>query len=243
RRSIDRSMAHDLVHRNVAALVQEIPAGRPGRPSKSLTLAQSRALLEHLRLDPFYPYFALSLMTGARTEELRALTWSHTFLEVDESTDPPSPPHINVWRSVRRGSDTKTKRSRRSLALPAHCVAVLGEHRSRQDGIRWSAGEGWVENDLVFSSSIGTEWDASNVRKDFRRALAGISEIEPAEWTPRELRHSFVSTLSDHGVPIEEIARLVGHSSTSTTETVYRPQIRPVIQTGPSAMDEIFKER
>ncbi|MEL6985980.1 MAG: site-specific integrase, partial [Actinomycetota bacterium] len=233
--------AHDLVHRNVAALVQEVPAGRPGRPSKSLTLAQSRAILEHLRPDPFYPYFVVSLMTGARTEELRALTWSHTFLELDESTDPPTPPHINVWRSVRRGSDTKTKRSRRSLALPSHCVVVLGEHRSRQNEIRELAGERWVENDLVFSSSFGTEWDASNVRKDFRRALAGIPEIDPADWTPRELRHSFVSTLSDHGVPIEEIAKLVGHSSTSTTETVYRHQIRPVIQTGASAMDDIFR--
>jgi integrase len=106
--------------------------------------------------------------------------------------------------------------------------------------MRESAGERWAENDLVFSSSFGTEWDASNVRKDFRRALAGIPDVDPADWTPRELRHSFVSTLSDHGVPIEEIAKLVGHSSTSTTETVYRHQIRPVIQTGASAMEEIF---
>ncbi|MCP4960346.1 MAG: site-specific integrase [Actinomycetia bacterium] len=235
-----RSMDRDLVHPNVAALVQEVPVGRPGRPSKSLTLPQSKAILEHLRPDPFYTYFAVSLMTGARTEELRVLTWSHTFLELDESTDPPTPPHINVWRSVRRGSDTKTKRSRRSLALPSHCVVVLHEHRSRQNELRRGAGERWVENDLVFSSSVGIEWDASNVRKDFRRALVGIPGIDPAEWTPRELRHSFVSTLSDHGVPIEEIAKLVGHSNTSTTETVYRHQIHPVIQTGASAMDEIF---
>ncbi len=68
--------------------------------------------------------------------------------------------------------------------------------------------------------------------------MAGIPEIDPVDWTPRELRHSFVSTLSDHGVPIEEIAELVGHSGTSTTETVvYLHQILPVIQTGGSAMD------
>lgn len=73
RRAIDRAMARDLVHRNVAGLIKEVPEGRPGRPSKSLTLAQSRAILRHLRLDPFYPYFVISLMTGARTEELRAL--------------------------------------------------------------------------------------------------------------------------------------------------------------------------
>ncbi len=37
------------------------------------------------------------------------------------------------------------------------------------------------------------------------------------------------------------IARLVGHSSTSVTETVYRKQLGPVIETGAVAMDEIFE--
>jgi integrase len=41
-------------------------------------------------------------------------------------------------------------------------------------------------------------------------------------WTPRELRHSVVSILSAHNVRLEDISDLVGHSSTSVTETVYR---------------------
>jgi integrase len=60
------------------------------------------------------------------------------------------------------------------------------------------------------------------------------------EWTPRELRHSFVSLLSDSGTPIEEISRLIGHKSTTVTELVYRKQIRPVVQSGADAMDRIF---
>jgi len=48
-------------------------------------------------------------------------------------------------------------------------------------------------------------------------------------WTPRELRTSFVSLMSHHGVSIEEIARLVGHATTRTTEIVYRRELRPVI--------------
>jgi integrase len=63
---------------------------------------------------------------------------------------------------------------------------------------------------------------------------------DPREWTPRELRHSFVSLLSDAGVSIEQISRLVGHSGTTATETVYRKQIRPVIVQGADAMDRIF---
>ena len=55
-----------------------------------------------------------------------------------------------------------------------------------------------------------------------------------------ELRHGFVSLLSDAGVPVEKIARLVGQSSTVTTELVYRKQIRPVVQGGAEVMDKLF---
>ena len=49
-----------------------------------------------------------------------------------------------------------------------------------------------------------------------------------------------MSLLSDNGMPLEEISRLVGHKSTVVTELVYRKQIRPVMQSGAEAMDRIF---
>ena len=83
--------------------------------------------------------------------------------------------------------------------------------------------------------------DAANVRRDFRSALKLVPGIDPDQWTPRELRHSFVSVLSDAGVPLEEISRLVGHSGTTVTELVYRHQLRPVLQTGATVMDRLFE--
>jgi hypothetical protein len=44
-------------------------------------------------------------------------------------------------------------------------------------------------------------------------------------------------------VAVEEIARLAGHASSRTTETVYRHELRPVITTGADVMDKIFTER
>ncbi|GHF84059.1 hypothetical protein GCM10017566_67570 [Amycolatopsis bartoniae] len=55
--------------------------------------------------------------------------------------------------------------------------------------------------------------------------------------------HSFVSLLSSAKVPIEDIARLVGHNGTAVTELVYRHQIRPVMEEGATAMDRIFARR
>lgn len=92
----------------------------------------------------------------------------------------------------------------------------------------------------VFPTASGGPLDAANVRRAFRTAIQRAEGVTASQWTPRELRHSFVSLLSDQGVPVEEIARLVGHSSTTTMELVYRKQIGPVIQPGAVVMDTIF---
>jgi integrase len=239
-RAVKRAMTRDKVKRNVVTLCS-VPKGQPGRPSKALTLAQAEAVLTTAERTRMRAYVVLSLLTGPRTEELRALTWDHVNLQGKPDDKSPIPPHIAVWRSVRAGADTKTRKSRRTLALPQRCVEALHAHRRQQDQDRIAAGPRWQEHNLVFASKVGTPLDPSHVRRDFRRAIRGAAEVNPDEWTPRELRHSFVSLLSDSGVPLEEISRLVGHSSTAVTELVYRKQIRPVLQEGATAMDLIFR--
>jgi len=64
--------------------------------------------------------------------------------------------------------------------------------------------------------------------------------LNPSGWTPRELRHSFVSLLSSAGVSIEDISHLVGHASTRVTEVVYRKELRPVLTRSAGAMDQLF---
>ena len=46
------------------------------------------------------------------------------------------------------------------------------------------------------------------------------------DWAPLDLRHIFVSLLSDDGMAIEKIARLAGHASSQVTESVYRQELR-----------------
>jgi hypothetical protein len=52
--------------------------------------------------------------------------------------------------------------------------------------------------------------DAANVRRDFRRVLRLVPGLAPVDWTPRELRHSLVSLLSNAEVPIEQIYGVEG---------------------------------
>ena len=213
------------------------PKGQAGRPSKSLSLEQASALLAAVEGTRMHAYIALCLATGIRTEEARALRWEHVDFG-DPIADPPAPASMAVWRSVRSHGDTKTEKSRRTLALPEMAVTALRDHRTRQAGDRAAAGLTWSDRDLVFPTRTGAALDAANVRREFRAACKAAQIGE--HWTPRELRHSFVSLISSSGVPVEEIARLAGHSNTRTTEVVYRRELRPVLTTGAEAMDRLF---
>lgn len=64
-------MARDLVRRNVVELA-EVPSGRGGRLSKSLTAEQVDDVLTKTAQDRMYPYVVVSLLTSG-TEELRPL--------------------------------------------------------------------------------------------------------------------------------------------------------------------------
>ena len=213
-------------------------AVRKGRPSKSLTPAQAAALLDAAGKSTIGCYTVLCLTVGLRTEEARALTWQHVDLEGAADAIPPVPPHVEVWRSVRERGDTKTQKSRRTLQLPELSVDALRLHKARQAEKRLLAGALWQDTGLVFCTAVGMPLAAGNVRRSFKKLTeaAGLGN----DWTPRELRTSFVSLMSNSGTLVEEIARIVGHTSSRTTETVYRQELRPVITTGAETMDRIF---
>jgi integrase len=243
-RAIRHAEAADIVSRNVAALVQP-PAGRQGRPSKALTVDQARALVKAAAGDlvcegesrkkarryRLHAYVVLLLTTGIRPEEARALRWDH--LDLDAGT-------LAVWRSDRAGGDTKTPKSRRTLKLPQIALEALKERKTAQAAARLKAGALWRGGDLVFTTQTGTMITQHNIRREFRK-ITSAADLGTS-WVPRELRHTFVSIMSAGGVPVEEIARVAGHRQTSTTELVYRRELRPVITTGAELMDKVFSK-
>lgn len=172
--------------------------------------------------------FVLAITLGLRPGELRALTWDHVDLRNGI---------IHVWKSARRGGDTKTPKSRRSLVLPRRAVEALKAHKKRQAAERLAAGTAWHDHNLLFCHQDGQPYtrDALNWRFGQMTRLAGIGH-----WHAHEARHTAVSIMSNNGVPIQEISDTMGHKSTHVTETVYRKVIRPAIQGGATIMDEVF---
>ncbi|MDN3240994.1 site-specific integrase [Glycomyces tritici] len=247
-RAIKHAQRRDKVGRNVAALIEEIPEGKPGRPSKSMSPEQVKAVFKASKGTWFHAYLVVSNMTGIRTEEVRPLEWKRTHLNpvkgerctCDQVHTETLPPHVEVWRSVRVHGDTKTQKSRRTIALPKMVVAALFEHR--ESDLAWRAEHGYsTKPRYVFGTRNNTVKLARNVRRFYRSVLTSAG-LNPDEWCPRETRHTFVSIMSDLGADLEMIADLVGHKDTRTTRQVYRHQLRPVITKGAEMIEAAFSD-
>ena len=136
------------------------PEGQEGRPSKAMTLGQAVALLETVESGTYRlaAYVVLSLLSGVRTEEARAITWDEVDLKAGT---------VAVFRSAVKG-DTKTRKSRRVLKLPTKAVQALRQHHARQDAERLAAGELWQEHGLVFSARTAHGWTAGKYGRSSR---------------------------------------------------------------------------
>jgi site-specific recombinase XerD len=93
---------------------------------------------------------------------------------------------------------------------------------------------------FVFPTRNGTAISVSNLRRDLKRLCvqAGIE----GDWTTYELRHSFVSLVSDEIDDLSKVADLVGHSNTRTTEG-YRHPIRETLPHAVTAWNELLSKR
>lgn len=221
------------VARNVARLA-ELPETEVPTPRRALTKQQATALLTAARDDRLEALFVTGLMLGLRPGELCGLRWT----DVDIGHR-----RIDIATALRRErgqlflGDVKTRRSRRSLALPAPVIDALRAQRRSQLHERLVAGGAWTDTGLVFTTELGTPIDPSNLRRVFDRLTrqAGLGH-----WSPNELRHSAASLLSAAGVPLEVIADVLGHTSTRMLEQHYRHPVKPAIDAHVDAMNRLF---
>jgi hypothetical protein len=121
---------------------------------------------------------------------------------------------------------------------------------------RAKAGTAWKENNLVFCTSPGRPYAQGGPmpRRPYARDMSatdGPMEFKQItgqagpgrDWTPRELRHTFVLLLSDSGVPIEQIADAVGTPALGQPRLCTCTQLRPVTRTAAVALGPLFESR
>jgi integrase len=221
-----------LVARNVAALVPT-PAG-PRAEGRSLTVDQARLLLQAAHGHPLEAAFVLGLTCGLRPGELLGLCWED--VDLDQGLLRVSRAVSRVGGAVQLGP-TKTASSRRQLRLPAAAEDALRQHRTRQQEQQDLMGKHWQDLGLVFPTGRGTLLDPANLRRSLR---AVTEQAGLGRWHPHELRHSAASLLSAAGVPLEQVADVLGHGSTRVTSATYRHRTTPTIEAAARPMDHVL---
>lgn len=213
---LNQAVKADLVVRNVAALATpplvektEIEPFTPEQASQFL-----KAAMGH-RLETL---FTVGLAVGLRSGECSALQWLPD-VDLDKGT-------ITVHHTLQRKKDEglvlmppKSEKSRRTIELPASCVAALKAHSERQCQERQLAGTRWVQTGYVFTSSIGTPIDDRKILKEFN-ALVEAAKLPKQRF--HDLRHACISLRGAQGVPLKVIAEIVGHSDVRLTQNVYQ---------------------
>jgi integrase len=173
--------------------------------------------------------YRLAIKTGMRQGELLGLTWKNIDLDRGE---------IRVIQQLSRFGQggqrltfapLKTKYSRRTIKIWGDLVELLRAYFLAQQKYKQLMGTRWQENDLVFTSSLGTPLDQRNMQRDFDKLLqtAGLSKIRF-----HDLRHNAASLMLGAKVSVVTVSRYLGHSSPRVTLEIYAHLI-------PGGFDEV----
>ena len=133
-------------------------------------------------------------------------------------------------------AEPKTKRSRRTIDLPAAALAAFERQRELQDATRDAAGNAWQDTDnLVFTDSVGRPLRGSWVSHTFHDMLraAGLPSMP---W--HGLRHTAATALLGAGIPLVVVSRHLGHTTISVTADKYSGVTPELRRSTADAMDK-----
>ena len=192
--------ANDVIQKNPVPLAKKVRMNDAVTRKDSFTRDEVRDLFMKLPNDMIGNAIRLMICTGLRTQELLALTRDHisgdcSVIYVRQA--------ITVVGGKPYIGSTKTTTSVRDAPVPCCAQGVLSTLLSR--GTKY-----------IVSNSSDKFMSPASFRKQFANHLRDIETVRLL--TPHCCRHTYVSMLQTHGVDMETIQGLVGHTDFKMTE-------------------------
>jgi integrase len=219
-RSLRDAVRWGKVTRNVADAADP-PKGKAGKEMQVWSAAELATFLGQLQGDKLETAILLGATTGMRRGEVLGLRWSDVDLDagrlaVRQTLSAPRNPdtgqHVPVFEQP------KTKRSKRSVPLPAQTVAALQAHRKEQARERLLVGAGWQDHGLVFAEPDGQPIHPDRFRKRFEIRVRR-SGLPPIRF--HDLRHTYATLALQAGVHAKVVSEILGHASIGITLDTY----------------------
>jgi len=225
RKALNDAIKAGHLIRNVVDTSEPVKVSR--RAQSFLTVDEAQRLLAAASGNRLAALYVVVLSLGLRKGEALALRWED--LDLDAGT-------VIIRRSLKRlrnrpladgsypdgrktrlvSGSPKTENSWRTLNLPERVVAALRGHRRRQAAERLAA-DAWADDGLVFTTPVGSPIDPAN----FGKYLSAVAERAGlGHCNPHRLRHSAATILLAAGVPLHEVADVLGDTQ-EVAKTVY----------------------
>jgi integrase len=211
--------------------IQTEPNAKPNLV-EVLTEGEVRKLLESLRGHWLYLPTLLAVQTGLRRGEVCGLRWK----------DLGANDELNVAQAIGRVGNAigvttlKTKRSRRTIRLPASLVSELAQHKKEQAIIRLKLGLGKTE--LICTMPDGKPLHPVVLSHTFSQK---VREAGLPSTTYHGLRHFHVSYLLKHGVPLHVVSARAGHANATVTLNTYAHLIGGEDERAAQQADKLFE--
>jgi len=201
-----------------------LPQKRAVKRDRVVTKAGAKELIEAVHEND-RAYWALMFYTGMRRGEVRALRWS----DVDLTTEPALIRVRRTWDDNEGEVSAKTESGERDIPLSKVARGYLVEH-----GLT----TGRAGDDLVLGRTATAPFVPSTMRSRAYRAW-GWKQVRITEggrtrttWVPahdgalqpiapHEARHTAASHFVEGGLNDVELTTIIGHSSPTTTKTIY----------------------
>lgn len=209
-------MDKGLLTKNPARLAKRPKADEDPDTPTPWSAAEVRTFLEHVSDDRLEALWWMLATTGMRRSEALGIGWSNVDIKAGS---------VAITHAVVKGPEgvvrqrrTKTKSSKRRIALDGQTVAKLREHRLRQLEERVAWGEGYTDMGVVFTREDGTLIRPVWVTRRFEvlRTEAGLPRIRL-----HDLRHTWATLALVAGVPMKIVQERLGHSSITITSDLY----------------------
>lgn len=201
-----------LIPRNPADHV-ELP--RSERPETvAWTADELRRFLAHIEDDRLFAAWVLITSTGLRRSELLGCRWQNLELEAGKLAVVDTVVMVRGQPTLRLG-ETKSRGSRRVVALDARTMTVLKAHKSGQNAEKLIAGPAYEDQDLVFSDELGRMVSPAWFTRATKR-LAVAAKVAPLA-PHAAARHTWATLALEAGVHAKVVQERLGHSSISIT--------------------------
>ena len=185
-----------------------------------------------------YTILLVALSTGMRIGEVFGLKWT----DIDFNRN-----KIRVIRSMSTTrtyglilEDTKTRSSRRVLAVDSLVIDALLELKKKQQKQMGFLADFYKDNNLVFANQVGKLYNPSNFNNRFFQPILKEANIK-RRITFHDLRHTHATLLLSKGISPKVVQERLGHSSITVTMDVYSHVTQDLQESAVEMLSDVWK--